>query len=337
MVHARSVVPDGYFIRSATLDDVEAVTEVYRADEEHYAGYATMTAELVRGDWTTPDRDLSRDAWVAETHDGRIVAVADIGGSDGIRLWGGAVVHPAYTGHGLATALQTLVEARARELAQRAPEGVRSSFAAHISPHNNAARTFLEGRGYTYTRSFWEMGIDLEGREFLSPVLPPSLRIRTLIPGQDDRAAFEATEEAFADHWGHTPGNYTDWRHWVLENDWSDPSLLFLTVEGTGAGEQIAGVALCSRMFGPETGYVNTLGVRRPWRHLGVGRALMLHAFAEFARRGAREVTLGVDAQSLTGATRLYESVGMSVRSQADRYELEVRAGRDIGTRELVG
>jgi hypothetical protein len=34
-----------------------------------------------------------------------------------------------------------------------------------------------------------------------------------------------------------------------------------------------------------------------------------------------RRVTLGVDAESLTGATQLYESVGMTVESAAVVYE----------------
>ena len=42
-------------------------------------------------------------------------------------------------------------------------------------------------------------------------------------------------------------------------------------------------------------------------------RALLLHSFREFRRRGQPQVTLGVDAANPTGATRLYESVGMHV------------------------
>ena len=40
---------------------------------------------------------------------------------------------------------------------------------------------------------------------------------------------------------------------------------------------------------------------------------------------------LGVDAQSLTGATRPYESVGMSTYRIMDDYEKELRPGRELG------
>ncbi len=58
-------------------------------------------------------------------------------------------------------------------------------------------------------------------------------------------------------------------------------------------------------------GWVNLLGVRRPWRRRGVALALLQHSFREFYARDRRKVGLGVDAQSLTGATRLYEKAGM--------------------------
>lgn len=324
---------NNYLIRAASLGDVSAATAVYRADELAHSGRAEMTEDLVRGDWSSPRHDLERDAWVAEAADGVLVAVADVSSDDGIRVWGGAAVHPEHIGQGLGSALLSRVEARARELAEKAPEGVRSSLSVHIAANNPAGHRLVERRGYTLTRRFWEMGIDLLGRAHTpAEDVPPGLHIRTLVPGQDDRAVFDAQEEAFADHWGHTPGDYADWRYWVLENTWSDPSLLFLAVEG----DEIAGIALCSFMLGPETGHVHTLGVRRAWRKRGVGRALLLHAFDVFADRGARQVTLGVDSQSLTGATRLYEGAGMRAIDAADRYELELRAGRDVTTRALA-
>ena len=62
-------------------------------------------------------------------------------------------------------------------------------------------------------------------------------------------------------------------------------------------------------------GYVALLGVRRAWRGLGLGKALLYRSFAEFWTRGVTRVTLGVDAESPTGATKLYERVGMEVES----------------------
>jgi GNAT superfamily N-acetyltransferase len=53
--------------------------------------------------------------------------------------------------------------------------------------------------------------------------------------------------------------------------------------------------------------------ILRDWRGRGLGRALLLHAFAEFFELRKKIVRLHVDADNPTGAVRLYESVGMSV------------------------
>ncbi len=53
------------------------------------------------------------------------------------------------------------------------------------------------------------------------------------------------------------------------------------------------------------------LAVRAPWRRRGITLALLHTAFGELHRRGIPRVELGVDAQSPTGAARLYERAGM--------------------------
>ena len=81
-------------------------------------------------------------------------------------------------------------------------------------------------------------------------------------------------------------------------------------------------------------GWVEELGVRRSWRKKGLGLALLHHSFAEFYRREKHSVGLGVDAENLTGALRLYERAGM--HSDPNRryavYELELRPGEDLRT-----
>ena len=82
-------------------------------------------------------------------------------------------------------------------------------------------------------------------------------------------------------------------------------------------------------------GWVSSLGVRRPCRKRGLGLALLRHAFSEFYRRGKRKVGLGVDAQNLTGALRLYENAGMHVHQTFDQYEKELRPGVEISRQTL--
>jgi ribosomal protein S18 acetylase RimI-like enzyme len=82
-------------------------------------------------------------------------------------------------------------------------------------------------------------------------------------------------------------------------------------------------------------GQINTLGVRRPWRRQGLGLALLYHSFGALYQRGKRRVRLGVDAQSLTGATRLYERAGMHVDRQFTMFEKELRPGKELSRQSL--
>ena len=77
-------------------------------------------------------------------------------------------------------------------------------------------------------------------------------------------------------------------------------------------------------------GWIRTLGVRRPWRQRGLGEAILLHSFGEFYKRSKTTIGLGVDAQNPTGATRLYQKVGMFAASEFVTYEKELRSGRNV-------
>ena len=160
------------------------------------------------------------------------------------------------------------------------------------------------------------------------PVWPERVELR---PYTSDllQAVFEADDEAFQDHWGHVSNNFELWQMFTVKRDGFDPSLWFLAYEG----DEIAGFALCSYEQGEA--WVGELGVRRPWRRIGLGLAFLHHAFGEFYRRGERRVVLNVDSQNLTGATRLYTRAGMHPFEQTDIYELELRPGVELSTQAL--
>ncbi|MEO0565129.1 MAG: GNAT family N-acetyltransferase, partial [Chloroflexota bacterium] len=119
-----------------------------------------------------------------------------------------------------------------------------------------------------------------------------------------------------------------EWRHWYDTEPQLDPALTLLPID-TAAGE-IAGVIIgrTEGLSDPTVGFVATLGVLRPYRKRGLGGALLRWCFRELYRMGKHSVTLDVDAESLTGALRLYENAGMHVAETYTRYQKELRAGR---------
>jgi ribosomal protein S18 acetylase RimI-like enzyme len=201
-----------------------------------------------------------------------------------------------------------------------APAEARVTLNQQVGQYNDVAATLLEAEGYRYARRFWEMEIEL-GEEPAPPRWPDGVRIATLRVGQE-RSVFDAMQDAFAEHWGFVEYPFEDWRSWFVERETFDPSLWFLA----WADDELAGASLC-RARDDSVGWVNALGVRRPWRRLGLGLALLRHSLGEFRRRGLTRAGLDVDSENVTGATRLYERAGMRVSRYADAYQKVLREG----------
>jgi len=330
-------LPEGYTVRPPTEGDIPAIIRLMHDCDVAFKPDATLdyTPDDIQGDWQS--LALARDAWVVLAPNSTLAGYETIidEGSGVLAMDG--YVHPQHTGRGIGSALVELAEARAAELIARAPNGARVSLQAGVLPEDTSACQMLAERGYDNIHTFWRMRIDMTEPP-PAPQWPEGITLRTFQPGQDERAVFDAVEEAFSDHWGHVPREYEEWIARFQRPD-SDPLLVWLAfAASTGAGqpeasEALAGVALCRQQ--PEQGWVNTLAVRRPWRRRGLGMALLLHAFGEFYRRGERKVGLGVDAQSLTGATRLYEAAGMRPVMTIFTYSKELRAGVDMSVQEL--
>jgi ribosomal protein S18 acetylase RimI-like enzyme len=181
------------------------------------------------------------------------------------------------------------------------------------------------------------MEIDLHAAAPLAePQWPEGITLRSADPGnleRDARLLHETEMESFSDHYGYTPAPFEEWWHFRTQFNRPEPELWLLAMDG----EEVAGMALVAsqRPGQPDLGWISSVGVRRPWRRRGLALAILLHAFQLLAARGRQRVGLGVDSQSLTGATRLYEKAGMRVVREFYEYERVVRDGRDLRTTSL--
>ncbi len=321
--------PAGFRARRPSQVDAETVFSLNEACAAEEYGTPDTTLDEVRNSWSRTGFDLGSDAWLVSTVGGEAVGYADVWCLEPVHIQSRSLVHPDYRDRGIGSWLLAHVEERAREIAGRALEGDRVTLHQWIASVNGAAKALLEANGFAPVRRMRRMEITLETAP-AAPEWAPGIRMRTFVPGTDDRAAHAALDEAFRDHWGHLPMPFEEWAHWTIARETFDPALFFLACEGN----EIAGMAQCE-VFG-EIGWVNDLAVRRPWRSRGIGLALLRHAFSAFYQRGLTTVGLGVDAQSLTGATRLYERAGMHIAREHLVYENELRAGVERGTVEIA-
>ena len=331
-------LPDGFIARPAQLDDVEAVVALVNACSLELIGKPECEASEYRNDWQSPSLNMVSDLRVVLAPDGKFVGYAGVWDPQPhVRLYSWGYVHPEYRGRGIGTYLVHWLEGRARQAVAQAPDGARVTLQQDRLTCDELGQALLRQQGFTKTRYFFRMLIEMETPPPV-PNLPAGIRIRTFDHAADLRALIHADREAFKDHWGYVEHpfeeDYQEWVHWIANDPDHDPTLWFLAVDG----EDLAGISLCKPKMAedPEMGYISSLAVRRRWRRQGIALALLHHTFGEFFRRGTRKVSLDVDADSLTGALRLYEKAGMHVMRQSTNYEKELRPGEELSTQSLA-
>lgn len=167
-------------------------------------------------------------------------------------------------------------EARAAERA-----GTGGAIQFFVDEVDRATRARLAAGGYAVVRAFFEMERALD--DTLEPAAwPAGLELRPFAEAHA-HMVHAAQQEAFADHWGFAPETYAFWRSHNL-GPAADVSLWRVAWDG----DEVAGLRLNRSRRGEDdtVGWVATLAVRRPWRCLGLGEALLRESLLAFAARG---------------------------------------------------
>jgi mycothiol synthase len=291
-------------VRPIADADIEAVAALAAEDEAALHGRPSrLGTNDVRG-WLER-ADLAEDSWLYE-EEGKPVAVSWFDLSEDLGFFVGIVAQGAKR-RGLGARIVETGEARARERGAARAQTIGLE-------EDSAAADLFAAHGFAPARRFYDMAIELEAAPAV-PALPDGFTLETFRL-EDAHPFYEALDAAFQDHWDHHSLGFDPWWERRRNAHDFDSTLWFLVRDG----DEIAGVIRNDPERGGG-GYVGAIGVPRAWRGKGLGRALLLRTFAEFYSRGVQRVTLGVDAESPTGATRLYESVGMTVESAAVVYE----------------
>ena len=316
-------LPAAFRLRTARWADLESVARLILDVCTHDGDPAiAVSVEDLRVEWETPGFNLETDAWVVTTSEGRVVGFEEfVNRYAHASLQGDGYVHPDFMGKGIGTTMLRALEERARKEMELAEPEHRVFIRNGMSIGDTVAREMHEAEGYKPIRFFWRMEIKLDEHP-PAPTWPEGVELRPFDQEAQNYLLYRAHEEAFSDHWGHTPRSYEDWQN-RMNGESNDPSLWFVAWDG----EEIAGYSLCR--YRMDNAWVGTLGVCRPWRKRGLGLALLNHSFGEFYKRGERVINLGVDAASQTGATRLYKKAGMHVAAEYVSYEKELRPGRE--------
>jgi mycothiol synthase len=221
-------------------------------------------------------------------------------------------VHPAYRSRGLGGQLLGWAETAAIPLHQeRYPRHPLMLAGSSISRSAGTVELYA-AHGYRQVRWFHGMTKDLIAALPDVPA-PAGVQIVGFTPARSQDALL-VFNEAFRDHWGSVGSNAEQWAYHTRERAFR-PALSFLAY----AGDEPLGVIICyeydaaTEATGIRDLHIPLIGTRRAGRRRGIASALLFRAFAEARAGGFSTASLGVDADSPTGALGLYERAGFTV------------------------
>jgi ribosomal protein S18 acetylase RimI-like enzyme len=317
--------PDGVILRAAAITDVSVLADLGRRIGAAIGDEPVLTASDLSADLTRPDLDPAVDTQVAiDSGTGSVVGYAlardELVGRGGIEPF----IDPELP----ATMQDQLLDGfLAWGIERMCVFGERRALASTVavaSAARSETRMFaaFSRFGFAHQRTFWRMGLRLD-QPFPRPQGVDGIVVERVDPRTEESLArlHALDTAAFADHWGFVPQTFAEFSVDLRAFAGLDPRGTWIARDAA-TGDDAGFLIGSDRALEQRNGYVDVLGVLEPFRGRGVARELLATSFAYYAERGLAGVQLGVDAGNTTGATRLYESVGMVAEQTWDVWEL---------------
>lgn len=279
--------------------------------------------------------DTERDLLFAEVNGdpaGYARVFWDVAGDGDWMGFSACFIKPEYRRKGLGAAFQSFIEERLRQnAAKQLQEGTIGPqtvcwYDNFVSEKETARQALLEKHGYQVIRLAYNM-VRPNLEDISAAPMPAGLVVRTARL-DEYRKVWDASNEAFRDHWGFVPEPEESFQTW-LEDPKMDPTLWRVAWDG----EEVAGMVLSfidpaeNREYNRKRGYTENICVRRPYRRQGLARALIMQSLQALKERGMTEAALGVDAENISGALHLYESCGFQVVEKSLIYRKQFAPG----------
>ena len=340
-------IPEGWSVDTPdpeVADDVEQLVALLRAHEEAGRGWPSASREDVLVEISERGQKM-RENIILRNKQGKI------------RAWGS--VHDRARGrmlyvHVVARDLKEdvaqrcsdiLVEwARGQARAVGAGRGLPEQQIDSGSFADDARQAdWLTREGFRMVRTWWQMDRPVTEEE--KQLVPDpeewekrGVRFRLVdreggaLPDEEDlRSVHDVLEGAFVDHFNSFEETYAEFLFRLREDPghrWNQWWLAELVDEPREDGRPTPVGALIGTVSvsddGPDSSYVSYIGVLEAARGRGVAKGLLHTIVCDAARRGRRSVGLEVDADSSTGAHKLYTSQGWETKYRTRSWHHDV-------------
>lgn len=295
--------------------DIAPMVELINAAEAYDGTDRGTTPQQLSDDLRAPDMDARHDVRLWRDAADSLAAVSllwRLPPAETLDAYVPILVHPAFREHGLEQRMVDWAARRMRELA--AKHGVSARLLAGVRDDQSRKLALMERLGFKPARFFLRMqrSLDLPIPEVL---LPEGFVLRQLSGAAEVPAWVELFNLSFVDHFNHHDLTVEDRLHWLTETHYrAEQDLVIEAPDGTLA-------AFCKCYIDADenarnqrnAGWISLLGTRRGYRNLGLGRAMLTAGLRRLKHDGVDTALLGVDADSPTGATRMYEAAGFAV------------------------
>ena len=327
LIRLSNALPAGFTAHPCDLErDVAELVALTNANY-HAVGYPLLYSEVdMREDLTGAGINAAIDLIVVRAPTGAIAGWAGAIGftnAEKPRAYLDGGVHQLFQGIGLGRNLFAWSRDRAEELL--APFDGATIQAQTVELDQRVQRLYVAA-GMRPIRYYSEMLLRFADRPTSSKLIdaPIPAGYQSLAIADVDLEALRVLKNhCFADHWGSSPESPIEWQEYLTAESMR-PALGEVIADMSG---ELVAYQLTSA-FPQDTDTVGhvlwlwNLGVHREHRNRGLARLLLERHLIRAQADGYEGSMLGVDAESLTGANKLYESVGYRHHLGAIRYIL---------------
>ncbi len=302
----------------------EIVEKASIADEEDHIS----TLEDIRHDYehltnSNPDTDM-----IFAEVEGETVAYSRVGWyqeeKPNHRIYYHFVnILPEWRYKGLEDTMAKWCEARLTEIASDHPKDSQRFLQTYSEEGKPELKKVLRTLGYTPARYGFHMSRPLEN--IPEAELPEGIEARP-VKAEDARKIWEASVEAFRDHWGFSEPDKDEFESYKTSK-FFQPDLWQVAWDGDEVVSSV--MNYINHDYNEKTnskrGWTENISTRREWRRRGIARALIVRSMHMHKALGLTEVALGVDTENPNGALQLYQSLGYQQEKTFITYRKEMK------------